>query len=145
VVAIASVVNAAFTVETFLDGTRTNDQSLKELMEKGSFLVAENSADRIIASVYVELHGERGYFGMLAVDPETQGIGLGRLMTEAAEQYCRNRGCREIEIKVLSLRTELPPFYQKLGYVETGIEEFHPSRPLKTDKRCHCILMSKPL
>jgi hypothetical protein len=50
-----------------------------------------------------------------------------------------------MDITVLSLRTELPPFYRKLGYVETGAEEFRTSRPLKDGVQCHCIVMSKAL
>ena len=145
VTAIVSIVNEAFVVETFLGGTRTDEENLKKLLQEGSFLVAEDSGGHIIASVYTERHGECGYLGMLAVDPQKQGIGLGRQMTNAAEEYCRNLGCTDIDIRVLSLRTELPPFYRKLGYVETGTEAFHPSRPLTTDKECYCIVMSKRL
>ena len=50
-----------------------------------------------------------------------------------------------MDITVLSLRPELPPYYRKLGYVETGTEEFHPSRPLKAGVECHCIRMTKVL
>ena len=143
--AIISVVNAAFAVETFLGGTRTDEERLNKMMQKGTFFVAENSAGRVVASVYAELRGKRGYFGMLAVDPDLQGTGLGRLMTEAVEHYCRKHDCTDMDLTVLSLRTELPAFYRKLGYVETGTEEFRPSRPLKDGIKCHCIVMSKPL
>jgi len=142
---IVSVTNAAFAVETFLDGTRTDETRLAEMLRKGSFLVADDGRGRIVASVYIELRGTRGYFGMLAVDPSQQGKGLGRMMVEAAENHCRKQGCNAMDIAVLSLRTELPPYYRKLGYVETGTEEFHPSRPLKAGVECHCILMSKAL
>jgi len=82
---------------------------------------------------------------MLAVDPSRQGTGLGRLMVEAAENHCRQRGCTWMDISVLSLRPELLPFYRKLGYVETSTEEFHPSSPLKSGFECHSIVMSKRL
>lgn len=142
--AITSITNAAFTVENFIDGTRTDENGVAELMAKGTFLVAEESKV-VIASVYVELRGPRGYFGMLSVDPWQQKRGLGRVMVEAAEDYCRRHECTAMDITVLSLRTELPPYYRKLGYVETGTEEFHPSRPLKGGVECHCIVMSKLL
>jgi GNAT superfamily N-acetyltransferase len=139
------VVNAAFAVETFLDGTRSDEERMAEMMRKGEFLLAEDEPGRVVACVYTELRGERGYFGMLAVDPAKQGAGLGRRMVEAAEDYCRVRGCKFMDITVLSLRPELPPFYRKLGYVEIGVEEFHPSVPLKDGIECHCIVMSKAL
>jgi GNAT superfamily N-acetyltransferase len=143
--AIISLVNKAFAIETFLDGTRTDEERLAKMLEKGKCLVAEDEAGGIVASVYVELRGTRGYFGMLAVDPAKQGMGFGRTMVEAAEDYCREHGCSLMDISVLSLRPELPPFYSKLGYVESGVEEFHPSIPLRPGLECHSIVMSKKL
>jgi ribosomal protein S18 acetylase RimI-like enzyme len=140
------MVNAAFAVVTFLDGTRTDEQRMAKMMEKGEFLIAaENDSSRIVASVYTEKRGERGYLGMLAVEPSWQGTGLGRRMVEAAEEHCRRCGCKHIDLMVLSLRPDLPPYYRKLGYEETATEEFHPSRPLKNGVECHCIVMSKAL
>ncbi|MBZ5667759.1 MAG: GNAT family N-acetyltransferase [Acidobacteriia bacterium] len=140
------VVNAAYAIETFLDGPRTDETRMAEMLKKGEFLVAaEDDSGRIVASVYTEKRGQRGYFGMLAVEPSRQGSGLGRGMIEAAEEHCRVYGCKHMDIVVLSLRPELPPFYRRLGYTETGTEEFHPSRPLKGGAECHGIIMSKTL
>jgi ribosomal protein S18 acetylase RimI-like enzyme len=139
------IVNAAFSVEQFLDGTRTDDERMADMMRKGTFLVAEDSAGKIVGSVYIEISDGRGYFGMLAVDPARQGSGLGRKMIEAAESYCRERGAQHMDIAVLSLRPELPPLYRKFGYTETRTEDFKPSRPLKAGFECHAIIMSKPL
>jgi len=136
------IINAAFGIEAFLEGTRTDDEHLSATMRKGDLMVAERDG-QAIASVYVELRGERAYFGMLAVDPAQQGKGLGKLMT--AEQYGRDHACEHMDISVLSLRPELLPFYRNLGYSETGTEDFHPTRPLKAGVSCHCIVMSKPL
>lgn len=141
---IIEISNKAFAVETFLEGTRTDEGRMAEMMEKGHFLVAEDGAG-IVASVYTEKRADRGYFGMLAVDPSRQGLGLGRLMTEAAEDHCRKQGCTHMDIVVLSLRPELPPLYRKLGYVQTGTEDFRTSRPLVGEVECHGIIMSKPL
>lgn len=140
-----STVNAAFSIEGFLDGTRTDAERMSEMMTKGTFLVAEDELGRIVGSVYTEMRGDRAYFGMLAVDPSMQGTGLGRKMVQAAELRCREQGAIFMDIAVLSLRPELLPLYRKLGYVETGTEEFKPSRPLKPGVECHAILMSKPL
>jgi ribosomal protein S18 acetylase RimI-like enzyme len=160
--AMIPVVNAAFAIETFLDGTRTDEERMAEMMRKGEFLVAEIIAEEIadgvakagaavkgarsiVAAVYTELRGERGYFGMLSVDPSRQGTGLGRVMVEAAEDYCRKHGCKYVDIVVLSLRPDLPPFYRKLGYIQTGTEAVRTSRPLKDGVECHGITMSKVL
>ena len=143
--AMIPAINEAFAIEKFLEGTRTDEQRLAEMMESGEFLIAQNGSGRIVASVYVEIKGTLGYLGMLAVDPAEQGKGLGRVMVDAVENYCRSKGCSEVDLVVISLRTDLPPFYRKLGYIETGTEEFHPSRKLKPGVQCHCIAMSKEL
>ncbi len=143
--AMVSLINSAFAIETFLEGPRTSKEQLQERMQKGVFLVAQDLERNVIASVYVEIRGTHGYFGMLAVDPMRQRSGLGRKMVEAAEGYCRAANCKVMDLDVLSLRTELPLFYRKLGYVEVGTEEFRPSRPLRPEIKCHCIVMSKAL
>ncbi|HLY41746.1 MAG TPA: GNAT family N-acetyltransferase [Terracidiphilus sp.] len=142
---LVPLINAAFAIETFLGSTRTDDARLAAMMEKGRILMAEDNAGNILASVYVELRGARGYLGMLAVDPAHQKSGIGGRMVEAAEDRLRKLGCEAVDITVLSLRPELVPLYRRLGYVETGTEEFHPTRPLKPGIECHCIVMSKML
>lgn len=143
---MVQLINAAFSIERFLEGDRTNQDDLRQRMQKGEFLLGHDAAGQLIASVYVEVRGARGYFGMLAVDPKRQKSGLGRKMVEAAEEYCRDRGCTAIDLTVLSLRPELPPLYRKLGYAESGVEEFHAGRAfLDGVTECHCIVMSKNL
>ncbi len=143
--AIAALVNDAFRVEDFLEGSRTDEQNIRSSMEKGSFFVLEGSANRIAASIYVELRGERAYFGMLAVEPSLQGQGIGGRMIELAETYSREHGCHFMDLTVLSPRKQLPAFYRKLGYSQIGTEAFVPSRPMKAGVECVKILMLKPL
>jgi GNAT superfamily N-acetyltransferase len=143
--ALARVINSAFVVEKFIEGERTNEVEIFDRMQKGEFLLGCDKAGELIAAVYVEVRGKRGYFGMLAVDRGRQGSGLGRKMVEAAEDYCRGKGCAAMDLTVLSLRPELLPIYRKLGYVQTRTEEFRPNRPLKPGLECHCIVMSKEL
>lgn len=139
------MINEAFAIETFLEGTRTNAEQLIDMMQKGNFLLGFDSSGELVASVFVKVQGERGYFGMLAVAPAHQGKGLARVMVKAAEDHCRKRGCTAMDLTVLSLRPELRPLYSKFGYLESGTEEFKPSRPLKPGVECHCIVMSKRL
>jgi predicted N-acetyltransferase YhbS len=143
--AIVEIVNAAFSLEAFIEGTRTDTERMQQLQKEGQFLVAQDDAGQVCASAYTEVHGDRGYIGMLAVDPKLQGAGLGRRTMQAAEDHLRERGCKVVDILVLSLRTELLPIYRRFGYVETGTEEFHPTRPLKPGLECHCIRMTKTL
>jgi GNAT superfamily N-acetyltransferase len=142
---LAALINSAFAIEKFLEGERTDEEQLKAMMQKGHFLLACDAAGRLVASVYVEVRGARGYFGMLAVHPGQQKNGLGTKMVGAAEEYCRGKGCSAMDLVVLSLRPELPPLYRKLGYAESGVEEFHPPRAFVGTGECHCIVMSKEL
>lgn len=140
---LARLINAAFRVEQpFIDGDRTDPEGVRAYMEEGKFLVAEDSAG-LAGCVYVELRGDRGYLGLLGVDPPRQATGLGRKLMDAAENYFREAGCCAVDLRVISARTPLPSFYRHLGYVETGTAPFAPDVPLKVP--CHYICMSKSL
>src|SRR5580765_1194856 len=119
--AIVALVNAAFAVEkAFVDGERTTLDEIRVLLGKGEFLLADDPAGTIAVCAYVEQRGFRAYVGVLSVHPHRQGAGLGKQMMSAIEDYCRNRRVRSLDIRILSLRHELPPFYRKLGFVEEG-------------------------
>ena len=140
------LINSAFSIETFLEGTRTDDVRLAAMMKEGSILVAEDESGVLLACVYIEVQGSRGYLGQLAVDPAHQGKGLGRVMVEAAEERLRLHGCEAVDITVLSMRPDLPPLYRRFGYVETGVVEgFQPVRRLAPGVECQGIKMSKRL
>jgi GNAT superfamily N-acetyltransferase len=140
---LARLINAAFRVEQpFIEGDRTNPDGVRAYMEKGKFLLAED-ATGLAGCVYVELRGDRGYLGLLGVDPSRQGTGLGRKLMDAAENFFRRAGCIAVDLRVVSARTPLPSFYRHLGYLETGTAPFAPDVPAKVP--CHYILMSKTL
>jgi ribosomal protein S18 acetylase RimI-like enzyme len=139
------VVNAAFEEEAFfVDRPRTHTAQLEEQLGSGHFLLAYEGA-RLMASVYYEVRGERGYIGMLAVRPGHQRSGLGRAVMQAAEQSLRGLGCRIAELTVVNVRTGLPPIYRKLGYRETAIEEPHEDLRKKLTMPVKLIRMEKQL
>ena len=141
---ITALINAAFYLceGFFVEGPRTNQAEVEQLMSKGAFLLAE-AGDKLSGCVYVELRGERSYLGLLSVDPSLQRSGLGSFLMDAAENYCRERGSRFMDIYIVNLRTELPGFYQRRGYVATGTTPF--PEDVETKLPCHFINMSKPL
>ena len=140
---LARLINAAFVVERpFLEGERIDPPGVRAYMEKGKFLVAEDLAG-LAGCVYVELRGERGYLGLLGVEPRRQGTGLGRKLMEAGENYFRAARCRAIDLRIISARKPLPGFYAHLGYAETGTAPMASDVPRKVP--CHYILMSKSL
>jgi ribosomal protein S18 acetylase RimI-like enzyme len=139
------LINSAFSIETFLEGDRTNEESLRAMMRKGDLLAAEDCDGRLVGCVYTEVRGERGYMGMLTVDPARQRSGLGTRIMEAAEEHLRRQGCKAVDILVLNLRTELPPIYRRHGFVETGTQKEGLHRTIKPGVDWHFIIMSKEL
>jgi ribosomal protein S18 acetylase RimI-like enzyme len=141
--ALAALINSAFRVELpLIEGDRINHEGVREYMKAGKFLIAEDSAG-LAGCVFVELRGDHGYLGLLGVEPQRQGSGLGRKLMAAAENHFREAGCRAIDLRIVSARTPLPAFYRHLGYLETGTAPFSPNVPAKVPG--HYILMSKSL
>ena len=141
--AITDIINAAFAIEKFfIDGDRIKVDGVRELFEKGKFLVAEDR-DGMAGCVYVELRGERAYLGLLSVNPARQKGGVGSGLVTSAEDYCRRASCNSMDLRIVNLREELPRFYQRRGYVSTGITPF--PEDVLTKQPCHFVNMSKPL
>ncbi len=142
--AITMLVNLAFEVERFfVTGTRTSEQDIAAKLRTGVFLVAEQR-DRLLGCVYTERReGARGYIGLLAVDPASQGTGLGRQLMRVAEHHCIQAHCTEVVITVINLRTELMPFYQSQGYRVLGTAPYTDTH--RATQPCHFVVMVKPL
>jgi GNAT superfamily N-acetyltransferase len=147
--AIRRLVNQAFEVERFLKkggGDRLQgDGELEALFEPGTFLVKVEDGEPV-GCVYLEPRGERAYLGLLSIVPARQGAGLGKQLNAAAEQYAREQGCRWMDLRVVSPREEqLLPVYRKLGYAETGTQEYPAVLVEKMAIPGHFILMGKAL
>ena len=141
---LALLINQAFAVERFFKrGDRTSPAGVVDLMTDGEFLIVDDEQGAPVACVYVKHNGTRGYFGMLSVDPRMQGRGVGRRLIEDVETRLRKAGCEAVDIYVINLRTELMPFYRKLGYLESATRPF--PDPDEATQPCHVIVMSKAL
>ena len=141
--ALMVLINRAFEVEdAFFTTKRIDLAETLEHFDKGKFILAEDDG-AIAGCNYVELRGDAGYFGLLSVEPNYQGRGLGRILIEQAEEFCREAGCSLMQIRVLNHRTELPPFYEKVGYHVARLEEVEqvPSARMPY----HFIVMEKKL
>jgi GNAT superfamily N-acetyltransferase len=142
--AIAALVNRAYEVErSFKVGDRTTVEEIERLAEDGAFLVLDGAQGGLAAAVHVRAEGGRASFGMLSVDPDLQRAGIGRRLVAIAESYCQAQGCHLMEIAVVNLREDLPPFYRRLGYEVSGTAPF--PAPGELTRPAHFILMAKPL
>jgi ribosomal protein S18 acetylase RimI-like enzyme len=144
--ALADLVNRAYEVEGFfVDGARTNADEIQRMMSRGDdgeFIVLEDSRARLVAAVYVEARPGQvgGYFGMLSVDPECQGMGLGTRLVRIAEAMCEAMGQTSVRLKIVNLREELGRWYRSLGYREVGTSPYT-HRPVK--QPCHFVEMQR--
>lgn len=143
--AITQLINRAFSVELFFKGgDRITLDEVQRLFEKGRFMLLEENG-HIQGSVYIELRGERAYLGLLSTNPDRQRSGIGTRLTNAAEEFARESGCRFMDLRIVNLREELPTIYQKFGYQVTGTEEVAVEAGQHFTKPAHFITMSKEL
>lgn len=87
--------------------------------------ISEETGDAIgsvlVARMLKETHSHRGEVRKLAVRPDYQGRGIGKLLMEAIETHARK--FMNLDFLVLSTATDTPArvFYQKTGWTEWGI------------------------
>ena len=145
--ALLHVINRAYAVEEFfIHGPRVDEEGLRARFAKPDsfFLVVDDDVPgRLAAAVYLQLHGDRGHFGLLSVDPDRQKRGLGKLLVKAVESECRAAGCTSLGLDTINVRDELPGFYRALGFEETGTAILPEQDKLKMP--VHLVTWSKPL
>jgi len=71
---------------------------------------------RLAATALGTWDGRRGYLWHLAVDPELQGRGLGRLMLEALEKAFARLGVPKVTYQIEQSNREVTGFYLRMGY-----------------------------
>ncbi len=75
----------------------------------------------IVAAVIAGYEGHRGWINYLAVAPEHQRRGLGRVMMAEAEKRLRAIGCPKINLQVRSSNQAVIEFYRRLGYGQDDV------------------------
>jgi len=133
VVALNALLNSAYRGESSKKGwtteehliageVRTDEVNLRQVMEiDGSIIIKyTNDEQQIIGCVNLQRHGNKIYLGMLSVSPHLQGMGIGKYLLKAAEEYAQQLQCSTIYMSVISVRTELINWYGCHGYHDTG-------------------------
>ena len=143
---------AGWTTEAdLLDGQRTDVDEVATLIgAPASRILLCEQGGVLLASAHLEKHAATCHFGMFAVRPDRQGSGLGQAMLAEAERIARDEwGCREMQMIVITLRTELIAWYERRGYRRTGVFRPFPygdarfGLPKRDDLRME--LLRKPL
>jgi len=65
-----------------------------------------------------------GRIPILIVTEGARGHDLGRMLVEAVEQWCRDRGCGLVEVTSNDRRASAHAFYRHMGYERTSIRFF---------------------
>ncbi|MBC7887339.1 MAG: GNAT family N-acetyltransferase [Ferruginibacter sp.] len=132
-----------------LDGLRTNQHSVKALMQKTGSVIfsATDETGLMVGCVHLQQNEQQLYLGMLTVAPDLQARGIGKQLLEAAEKYGRKINCTFIIMTVIDIRHELIDWYKRKGYQSTG-----ETRPFSTDpafgipkQRLRFIVLEKKL
>lgn len=71
---------------------------------------------QILASVLAVHDGHRGTVYYVSVDPGARGMGYGRIMMEAAEEWLREQGVWKLNLQVRADNIAVTAFYTALGY-----------------------------
>ncbi|KAI0108865.1 acyl-CoA N-acyltransferase [Nemania sp. FL0031] len=132
-VSLERLINTAFrddkTTQVFLsaDHERVNVTDINTIITKinqadcAVLAVTDSSTGSIVAHASVrKMDDKRAWFGMLAVDVNSQKQGIGARVLTWAEQYARHQGSVRMEFDVVNTRAELIAWYKGKGYQLTG-------------------------
>ncbi|HEU0118223.1 MAG TPA: GNAT family acetyltransferase [Alphaproteobacteria bacterium] len=84
--------------------------------ENSDVLVGLDGEGQIIGSVMVGHDGHRGWIYYVAAHPEHRMKGIGRLMTEAAENWLKEKKIVKAMLLVRETNTQVVDFYKHLGF-----------------------------
>ena len=79
-------------------------------------LLAEDDKNEVVGSVMVGYDGHRGWLYYVAAAPSVQGMGVGRNMVEAAEQWLRDRGVSKVQLLIRETNKKVVRFYEHMGF-----------------------------
>jgi len=142
VTALESLVNSAYRGDKarkgwtheadLLGGQRIDADGIAALLtNEQATLLKYTDNGRIVGCVCLEQKGTNLYLGMLTTDPEYQGKGIGKAMLQAADRHAVQLGCTLLEMTVITDRKELVAWYERHGYVNTGVTKPFPHNDVR--------------
>ena len=95
------------------DPVKDIQRKLTDTMGQLALLV---DGDTLVGSVMVGFDGHRGSVFYLAVLPEYQSSGCGKLLMQYCEDYLLQLGCPKLNLCVRDTNVKVLDFYKSLGY-----------------------------
>ncbi len=83
-------------------------------LEPNGCFIAESDGKRV-GHVFSVFFGEIGWIGLLIVNPEERGVGVGKALMEAAIIYLEDNGAKTIKLEAVERAV---PLYRRLGFVD---------------------------
>ena len=111
-----------------LDGQRIDHDVLSRDIgrERSRIILVEHDAQLLACAHVAEEYGA-GYFGMFSVKPDLQGSGIGKAVLAEAERIAAEEwNLAAMRMTVIDIRDELIAFYERRGYVRTGLKKPFP-------------------
>ncbi len=99
------------------------DIQRKRQVGREFFLVGELNG-QIVASVMGGYEGHRGWVNYLAVHPDEQKKGYGRVLMEMVETILLAAGCPKINLQVRDTNLDVIRFYEAIGYKQDKVVSF---------------------
>jgi ribosomal protein S18 acetylase RimI-like enzyme len=108
-----------------LGGLRIDAAGVREILQDPSadLHLFQNESGELQACVYLAEKQDHLYLGMLSVNPDSQGSGIGKRILEYADEVAKQKGLKKIRMTVIHLRKELIGWYMRHGYELTGETE----------------------
>ena len=106
---------------------RKNLTALKKLGETPLVATLDKKVVGLVGmhrTVTIHRDAPLGRITILVVTKSAQRMKLGRLLVEAAEDWCRKKGCKLVEVTSNDRRAEAHAFYRHMGYERSSIRFF---------------------
>jgi mycothiol synthase len=105
---------------------RVTLDDLNELVREGwfaadDFLVAWDG-DTMVGYCWLKVEDDTGEFYVVGIDPDQQGRGLGRLLTEAGLERLRSRDIHRAHLYVEGDNAAAVGLYRSLGFIDDSID-----------------------